>query len=378
MVTVEEVLTARQRKEFIDFPIKLYKGSEYYVPMLRSGEKLIFKADYPYNKVCDVVFYNAYKDGKIVGRIQGIIQRMANEKWGQKRVRFTRFDAINDAEVSDALFDAVVNWGKAKGMDELVGPLGYSDLEREGLLIEGFDQPQTFEEQYNYDYYATLIENRGFVKDVDWIEYKLYYPKVYNEKLKTVSNQLMEKFNLKMVRAKSVKEFIEVYAKPVFEMIEITYSKLYGTMPLTDEITDMLINDFKKIVRIKDIVQVLDKDGNVVAFALMFPSVSDAVRKSKGRITIPFFFRFIKAKKHPKVMDLGLIGVRPDYEAKGVAIAMISELIDYMKELKLDYLETNLMLEDNAHIHNILKHFDREQLKRRRCYKLEINGKENK
>ena len=377
MIIVEEVLTARQRKEFIDFPIKLYKGNKYYVPMLRSGEKLIFKPDYPYNKVCDVVFYNAYKDGKIAGRIQGIIQRMANEKWGQKRIRFTRFDSIDDQEVANALFDAVVAWGKAKGMEEFVGPLGYSDLEREGLLIEGFDQPQTFEEQYSYEYYPTLIENYGFVKDVDWIEYQLRYPKVYNEKIKVVSNQLMEKFGLTTVCAKSPQEFIDVYSKRVFEMIEITYSKLYGTMPLTDEIIDMLLNDFKSIVRAKDLPVVLDKEGNVVAFALMFPSISDAVRKSKGRMTLPFIIRFLKAKKHPKVVDLGLIGVRPDYESKGVAIAMISSLIDYIKDNNLEHLETNLMLEDNAHVHNILKHFERLENKRRRCYKFEINKKEN-
>lgn len=375
MITVEEVLTAKQRKQFIDFPIKLYKGNKYYVPMLRSGEKLIFKADYPYNKVCDVVFYNAYKDGKIVGRIQGIIQRMANEKWGQKRIRFTRFDTIDDQEVANALFDAVIKWGKAKCMEEFVGPLGYSDLEREGLLIEGFDQPQTFEEQYNYNYYPTLIENYGFVKDVDWIENKLYLPKEKNVKMEIVSKQLMEKFGLKMVRAKNTKEFIKVYSKPVFAMLEKTYSRLYGTMPLTDEIIDMLLNDFKTIVRVKDLPQIVDKDGNVVAFAMMFPSISDAVRKSKGRITLPFIIRFLKAKKHPKVIDLGLIGVAPEYESKGVAIAMISDLLNYMEEEKLEHLETNLMLEDNAHVHNILKHFERVQNKRRRCYKFDINKK---
>ena len=187
----------------------------------------------------------------------------------------------------------------------------------------------------------------------------------------------MEKFGLTTVYAKTPQEFIDVYSKRVFEMIEITYSKLYGTMPLTDEIVDMLLKDFKSIVRVKDLPVVLDKEGNVVAFALMFPSISDAVRKSKGRMTLPFIIRFLKAKKHPKVVDLGLIGVRPDYESKGVAIAMISSLIDYIKDNNLEHLETNLMLEDNAHVHNILKHFDRFENKRRRCYKFEINKKEN-
>ena len=153
MIRIREVKTKKEQRAFVQFPNRLYKGNPYYVPMLYSGEFDIFKPDYPFNKVCDSVCYLALKDGKVVGRIQGIIQTEANEKWGQKRVRFTRFDSIDDVNVAAALFQTVEKWAKERGMEEFVGPLGYSDLEREGLLIEGFEEPQTYEEQYNYPYY---------------------------------------------------------------------------------------------------------------------------------------------------------------------------------------------------------------------------------
>ena len=372
MVTIKKVETSREIRDFINFPLKLYKGNEYYVPMLYSGEKNIFKKDYPFNKVCDTCFFLAYEDGKVVGRIQGIIQNPANEKWNQKRVRFTRFDCINNQEVANMLFDSVVSWAKEKGMTEFVGPLGYSDLEREGLLVEGFDQPQTFEEQYNYEYYQHLIEGYGFAKEVDWIELQLRAPKEVNEKLLRVGSLMLKRYDLRLYQAKNLREYIRDYVEGVFELIDKCYSRLYGTMPLNDEIVAAYVKDFKLIVRAKDLMLILDKDNKPVGFALMFPSISDAVRKSKGRITIPFLIRFLKAKKHPKVIDLGLIGVLPEYESRGIASSLIGLLVNYLKDEGFDHLETNLMLEDNAHIQNTMKNFEKVQNKRRRCYKMDI------
>ncbi|MBP5177108.1 MAG: hypothetical protein ILP02_00820, partial [Clostridia bacterium] len=209
MIEVKEVTTKKQRKAFMDFPIELYEGNPYYAPALYIDEKKIFKKNYVYNSTCDVVFYLCYKDGRIAGRISGIIQRAANEKWNQSRVRFTRFDCIDDQKVADALFDAVMGWAKDRGIKEMVGPLGYSDLEREGLLIEtGFDQLATYEENYNYPYYQTLIESYGFEKDVDWVEHKLYRPVCDIEKMKRLSGIMLEKYGLTLVRPKSVKQFI--------------------------------------------------------------------------------------------------------------------------------------------------------------------------
>ena len=374
MVVIKEVKTKKEIREFINFPIKLYKDSKYYVPLLALGERDIFRASHPYNKVCDTVFYNAYIDGKIVGRIQGIIQRPANEKWDQKRVRFTRFDSIDNTLVSNSLFDAVVKWAKEKGMNEIVGPLGYSDLEREGLLIEGFNELGTYEEQYNYDYYQKLIENYGFQKDVDWIEYKIYPPKDGSEEqLIRISEKMMERYNLRLYQPKTINEFIKKYGKAFFEIIDNVYSKLYGTMPLNEEIVNSLIGDFKLLVRPnRDLALILDKDDKVQGFALSFVSISDAVRRSKGHITLPFLIRFLKAKRHPKVVDLGLIGIMPEYESKGIATLLIGKLIEIMKKDNLEHIETNLMLEDNHHVLNLYKRFEYEYTKRRRCFKMDI------
>lgn len=372
MIEIREVKTKKEIRDFINFPLDLYKGNKYFVPLLYSGEKAIFKDSLPYNKVCDVCFFNAYSNNKIVGRIQGIIQRPANEKWGQKRVRFTRFDAIDDQEVANKLFDSVKEWAKEKGMEEFVGPLGYSDLEREGLLIEGFEELQTFEEQYNYPYYQRLIENYGFTKDVDWLEHKLYPPKEEDERLLRLSYKMLDRYELRIVQPTSLNEFIKKYSKEFFKMIDKVYSRLYGTMPLNDEIVNSLISDFKLIARPKDITMILNKNGEIVGFAILFPSISDAVRLSRGHITLPFLIRFLKSKKNPKVLDLGLIGVDPSLESKGVATAMIGLLIEYVRGSSIDHLETNLTLEENAHILNLLKHFDKVTNKRRRCFKMDI------
>ena len=368
MLNVKKVETAKERRDFLNFPIKLYKGNPYFVPPLYMDEKKIFRKDYVYNETCDVIFFIAYRDKKVVGRISGIIQRAANEKWGQKRVRFTRFDAINDQKVANALFDAVVNWAKQKGMTEAVGPLGYSDLEREGLLIEGFDQLSTYEEQYNYDYYQKLIENYGFTKEVDWIEHKLYLPKERDEKLHRVSDMIMQKYGLTLVHAKSINQYIKEYIDQFFEILDKTYVNIYGSVPFTKKMADMMIANFKMIARKDDIATIIDKDKKVVGFAIGFPSIAEIVNKSKGRLTIPFIFRFLKVKKHPKVMDLGLIGVLPEYEPKGIASVMIAALQDTIADKNIEHLETNLVLEDNFHSLNLQKRFERVMHKRRRSF----------
>lgn len=373
MITVKEVRTKKEQRAFVRFPLKLYKGNRYYVPMLYSGEFSIFKPDAPFNKVCDNICFLAYDGDTVVGRIQGIIQREANEKWGQKRVRFTRFDSIDDEAVSSALFGAVERWAKDKGMEEFVGPLGYSDLEREGLLIEGFDQPQTFEEQYNYPYYQKLIEAYGFDKDVDWLEYQLYAPEESGDRMIALSQRMLDRYGLHFYQAKTVREIIDKHILSFFDVVEKTYARLYGTMPLNDEIVQNYVRDFKLIVRAKDIAMIYDKDERMIGFALMFPSISEAVRRSKGHLTPAFLVRFLRAKRRPKVIDLALIGVLPEYEARGIPTIMVGGLINLLRSGEVTYLETNLMLEENHNIHNLMKHFKRVQNKRRRCFKKTIS-----
>lgn len=372
MLEIKKVSTLKERRDFLNFPLKLYDGNKCFVPPLYADEKKIFRKNYVYNETCDVVFYIAYRDNKVVGRISGIIQRSANEKWGQKRVRFTRFDAIDDQEVANSLFDAVTAWAKEKGMTEIVGPLGYSDLEREGLLIEGFDELSTFEEQYNYQYYQKLIENYGFTKEVDWIEHKLYLPKERDEKLHRVSEMIMKKYELKLIRAKSISRYLKKYKERFFEILDKTYVNIYGSVPFTQKMAKMMISNFKMIVRPDNVATIVDKNEDVVGFAIGFPSISEIVNKHKGKMTLPFIIDFLKVKKRPKVIDLGLIGVLPEYETKGIASVMISALQESLEGRNIEHLETNLVLEDNFHSLNLQKRFDKVMHKRRRSFVKQI------
>ena len=368
MIEIKEVKTAKQRKDFLDFANKLYKGVPCYTPPLYSDEKTLFSNKNVYYDTCESVFFNAYDDnGKMVGRIHGILQHAANKKWGQKRVRFTRFDAIDDQEVANALFAAVENWAKEKGMEEVVGPLGFSDLEREGLLIEGFDQLSTFEEQYNYPYYQKLIENLGYVKDVDWLEHKLSKPNIESDRLKRLGNRMLERYNLRFGKPKNTAELIKKYAEGIFEMLDITYAHIYGTVPLTDKVKKELIKSFKLIVdpRFTDVI--IDENGKVVCFSICFPSIAKAVQKSGGRLTLGCILRILKAKRKPEILDLGLIGVSPEYRNKGVSTAMLSALLDLFDN-GIKHAETNLNLEENNNILNQWKNFEVVQHKRRRCF----------
>lgn len=376
MIEIKEVKTKKQIKEFIEFPINLYKGNSCFVPPLYGDEKNIFKKDFAYSDQTESVYYNAYKNGKIVGRISGIIQLASNKKNNEKRVRFTRFDAIDDQEVSDKLFSQVEKWAKDKGMDSIVGPLGFSDLEREGLLIEGFDELSTFEEQYNYDYYQKLIENYGFVKEVDWVESKLYLPDDYKEKLERLdrlSSLMMKRYNLKFGEAKNTKDFINKYADQFFEILDVTYDKLYGTVPFTEKTKKMMIGNFKLIVDVDNVAVIVDENNKVVCFGICFPSLAKAIQGTKGKLTPRTLIKLLKAIKKPKVLDLGLIGVLPEYQNKGISSAIISIVMKKLAYDGVEYAETNLNLEENKNIQNQWKVFNAVQHKRRRSYVKKIN-----
>ena len=368
MVVVLEVKTRKQKKEFLNFPLKMYKDNPYFVPPLYIDEKKIFNKNYLYHDQAEAVYYNAYIDNKIVGRISGIIQYASNKKENQKRVRFTRFDAIDSQEVADALFSKVEEWAKEKGMDTIVGPLGFSDLEREGLLIEGFDQISTFEEQYNYPYYQKLIENYGFEKEVDWVERKLYAPKEPDERLKRLSSLMMKRYNLKFGEAKNTNEFIKKYADKFFDIIDKTYVDIYGSVPFTKATKKLMIDNFKLIVDVKYVSVIVDQDDNVVCFGIGFPSLGKAIQKSQGHLTPCALIRLLKAIKKPKVLDLGLIGVLPEYQAKGISSAMIAKIMDMLTDGGIEYAETNLNLETNTKIQNQWKSFDSVLHKRRRAF----------
>ena len=368
MIEIKEVTTKKQRKEFVEFPLNLYKDNPYFVPPLYGDEMNVFNPNYVYYEQAEAVYYNAYRDGVMVGRISGILQKAANLKWGQNRVRFTRFDSIDDQEVANALFGAVEAWAKSKGMTEIVGPLGFSDMEREGLLIEGFDQMNTFEEQYNYPYYQRLIENCGYGKDVDWLEHQLRAPKGgFDPRYREISDKMLKKYNLHFKTARSTSQFIKKYGNDIFAIWDETYDQIYGTVPFTDRLKKDIVAQFKLLINKKYIRVLYDENDKLVAFGFLFPSISDAVRPSGGRLTLPCIIRLLKAIRHPKVLDLAIIGVSDEYKNKGISASMLVSLGEMLLD-GIEHAETNLNLEYNIPIQNSWKYFDAIQNKRRRCF----------
>ena len=371
MLTIKEVKTAKDRREFIEFPLRMYKNTKEFTPPLYGDEMKLLKTGGD-KKISESVFFLAEKDGVTVGRIQGIIQKQFNELHGTHQVRFTRFDAPNDTEVSRALFSAVEKWAKERGMTELVGPLGYSDLDREGLLIEGFSEGATFEEQYNFDYYASLVEDAGLTKDVDWLEFELRAPEKKNEMLSRVASRVLGLSGLHIAdRNMPKKQYIAKYRDGFFNCLDECYSKLYGTVPITKEAQDEIVSQFMMLLNNDYLVFICDKDEKVVAFGLCMPSIAEAVKPSGGRLTIPTLFRILKAVKNPKVIDLALVAVLPEYQNAGLNAVILDALVN-MLESKVEKCETNLNLETNTAVLAQWKHFSARQHKRRRSYKKSI------
>lgn len=369
MIEVLEASTRRMQRDFIEFPNRLYKGNPCFVPALYLDEKKIFRDDYLYYETCDAVYYNAYENGKMVGRISGIIQKAANEKNNQRRVRFTRFDCVENFEVAKALFNTVENWALENGMDTVVGPLGFSDLDREGLLIGGFDQPNTFEEQYNAPYYRTFIEKLGYEKEVDWLEYRIFLPDEKEvEDLQKMSDFILRRYKLHFGEARSSKEFLAKYMDGFFDILDKSYEKVYGTVPFTEGMKKLMIDNFNLIIDTEHVGVILDENEKVVLMGICFPSIAEAMRAGDGHLTPCAIREFLKAKRRPEVIDLGLIGVDPEWANRGISICMAAELAKMLGREGTLYAETNLNLEDNYDIRNFWKHFKAEECKRRRAY----------
>ncbi|MBQ1820300.1 MAG: N-acetyltransferase [Clostridia bacterium] len=369
MVTIKEVRSGTEQRAFLEYPLDLYRDNPCFVPPLYGDEKKIFSKDYIYNDTCETGYWLAYRGETVVGRISAILQKASNEKNHEKRVRFTRFDAIDDPEVAKALFGAVEQFARDRGMDTVCGPLGFSDLEREGLLVEGFDQLATFEEQYNAEYYGRLIEGCGYEKEVDWLESKLHAPAPETAaKLKKLSEQVLKKYDLHIGEAKNVNDFLNRYKDGFFDLLDVAYEGLYGTVPFTPGMKKMMIDNFRLIIDLEHVVCILDQNDKVVCLGLCFPSIAKAVQKSKGHLTPAALVRLLKAIKRPKVIDLGLIAVAPEYVNTGIPAIIASGLAEMLADPNIEYAETNLNLEDNLPIRNLWKRFNAVQHKRRRSY----------
>lgn len=384
---IVEVKTGAERRAFVNFPLKLYRSCPYFVPPLYGDEMKIFTDRNAYADTCESVHFLALRDGKTVGRIQGILQRQSNELRGESRVRFSRFDSINDTSVAKALFDRLEAWARERGMKTVCGPLGYSDLEREGLLIEGFDQLSTFEEQYNYDYYPALIESCGYAKEIDWLEFRLHAPRQKNEMLARVAERALELSRLHVVDASSMskREYINRYKDGVFDCIDRCYSHLYGAVPFTESMKAQLVDQFMLIINQKYLIVICDENERVVSFALCIPGMGKALQKSGGRLTPPALLRLLRAVKKPETVDLCLVAILPEYQSAGINAVMLQKMTEYLESGEIECFETNLNLETNVQVMAQWKYFDSVQHKRRRAYMKtlssdhgESNGKEMK
>jgi|LGOV01.1.fsa_nt_gb GNAT superfamily N-acetyltransferase len=369
MIEIREVKTRRSIKKFINFQLKLYKGNKFYVPPLIADEiKYLQKAKNPAFENADIVLFTAYKDGEMVGRIAGFILHDYNTKMQENRVRFSRFDSINDKEVAKALFCAVEGWAKAKGMDIAHGPLGANDLDREGLLIDGFEELSTFETQYSYAYYVDLIEANGYKKEVDWIEYRIYLPSKVDERVARISNLVLKRSKLHLAPNERKGKYIDKYQAGIFETLDAAYAKLYGVVPINDGVRREVVKQFKLLIQPRFISIVLDEFNKVVAFGLVMPALAKAVQKSRGKY-LPFgVFRYLRASRKPKDVDLALIAVRPEYQLKGVNAIVLGDLTQSIINEGIAYVETNLLLESNSQVQAQFEKYKKDQHKKRRSY----------
>ncbi len=365
----------KQLRQFILFPEKLYKHNPYYVPNLVFDEMdTLNPSKNPASDFCDQVLYMAYKDGKPVGRIAGIINRWANERWKHDEVRFGWFDTIDDKEVSAALIAKVEAFGKAHGMTHIVGPLGFTDFDPEGMLVEGYDQQSTMPLIYNYPYYVSHIEALGFKKDADWLEYRITVPEVIPEKFERVAKIVAEKNNFKIrpVTRKIIRK--EDYATKLFAVITDTYKDLYEYTMLPDNLADKYIGFYLKILDLRYISSIENDKGEIVAFGVTMPSIADALIKSRGRL-FPFgWWHLLKALfiKHSEGAELLLMGARADVRKTGVTALLVCDMFHKYQKMGVKWAESNAELEDNYSIRNHFEAFERIQHKRRRSYKKEI------
>ena len=369
-VEIKEVKTKKDLRKFVKFNYELYKGNPYHVPNLVDEEMMTLSREKnPAFEVCDAIYFLAYKNEKIVGRIAGIIVHESNRIRNQNHARFGFVDFIDDDEVVDALFDAVVGWAKEKGMTALHGPLGFTDLDHEGTLVEGFDQLGTMATIYNYPYYPKQLERIGFVKDQDWCELKIYIPDSVPEKHLRIAEIVKKKYGLRVMKFKKRKE-IWPYAIRIFETLNAAFAPLYGVTPLTAKQINYYVKMYIPMLQLKLITVIIrEADDAVVGFAITLPSLSRAMQKSKGKF-FPFgFIHLLKALySKPKIIDLYLIGILPEYQQKGVNSLVFTDLIPEYIRVGAVYAESNAELETNNAVQAQWQYFKTEYHKRRRAY----------
>ncbi len=374
-VTIIPVKTRKELKQFIRFNYELYKDNPYSVPDLY--EDMLNTLEHKRNaafEFCEAEYFLAIRDGKIVGRVAAIINKRANKKWDIKAVRFGWIDFIDDEEVSKALLDTVEQWGRERGMSEIQGPLGFTDLDPEGMLVEGFDRISTMATIYNYPYYPRHIEKLGYEKDTDWIEFLFKVPDAVPEKFERIASMVEKRFGLKSAKFKSNRELERRYGKEIFELINKSYAPLYGFSPLSDRQIEQYIKMYLPLVDRRMIALITDKNDKLVGVGITIASLAEALQKAKGKL-FPFgWVHIVKALfvKRPTRLDFLIVAIAPEYQGKGVNAIIINDILPNYIKMGFKDIESNPELESNEKVQAQWEFFEKEQHKRRRAYKKSI------
>ena len=379
-IEIKKVESRRDLCKFIDFHNELYKGNPYHVPNLYFDEMNTFRKDKNAAfDFCEAEYFMAYRDGKVVGRVAAIINHSANKKWERESVRFGWIDFVDDIEVSKALLKAVEDYGKSKGMKEIVGPLGFTDMDPEGMLLYGYDQLGTQATAYNYPYYPEHMDRMGgWEKDNDYVEYKLYVPEEMPEKYATIAKMIQKRYNLQVKKLKRNEIYGENgYGKKIFDVVNETFKDLYGYSKLTDRQIEQYVKMYLPMADL-DLITIIEDwntpDHKVVGVGISIPSLARALQKCGGKL-FPFgWWHILRALKFHKteVVDLLLIGVLPEYRQKGANALLFYDLIPHYQRLGFKWGETHVEMETNMKVQGQWQYLNREIHKRRRCYKKNI------
>ncbi|MHB9151185.1 MAG: GNAT family N-acetyltransferase [Spirochaetales bacterium] len=368
-IDIKKVTSRSELRAFVTFPEKIYGSEPNWVPALVFDDiNTLNKKKNPAFEFCEAEYWTAWNEGKMVGRIAGIINRRFVEKWGKKYARFGWIDFIEDFEVAKALVTTVEAWARDKGMEGVHGPLGFTDLDREGMLVEGFGERATFATIYNHPYYPVYMEKLGYAKDVDWIEFLVQTPEAIPEKVLRVNEIISKRSGVRIAEWKNKKELIRKYADQLFELLDEAYAGLYGTTPLSRKQVEAYIDQYLSFVDPRFTKILVDKDERLAGFAITIPSLSDALYKSRGRI-LPFgWIRLLMALKKPKTMDMMLIAVRKEFVARGVVAIIMTSLNQSAIDNGIQFSETNPELETNVAVHGLWKDYPKRLHKRRRVF----------
>ena len=373
MIKIQTVRTKQQLQQFVQFYYDLYRDNDHAVPFLYSDEMATLKRDKnPSFECCEAEYFLALKDGRIVGRIAAIINRRANERWNCRQVRFGWFDFIDDIEVSTELLKAAEDWGRKKGMTEIIGPMGFIDTDREGMLVDGFDKLATMYVNYNEPYYPQHMERiGGFQKDNDYVEYMVKVPEKVPDKFAKLTEMISKRYNLKVHKFTRHELIEEGYGHKVFDLLNATYKDLYGFSQLSDTQISKLVNDYIKIADLNLVTAIMDGD-KMVGFGITFPSFSRALQKTHDGRLWPFgwwhLLKILKWHKTP-IVDLLLIGVLPEYRPKGANALIFDDLIRQFQRYGFEWAETGPMMETNEGVLSQWQYLESKIHRRHRCYR---------